>query len=312
MEQNCCYSRIMSADYETLKYFNKVAETLSFVQAANDLNIQKSLLSRKIAELESQMGVRLFHRTTRKVTLTEEGEAFLQEVHDGVKLFEQAIESAQSTRRAPQGTVRISTTVEFGIYLLEYVMPGFFETYPQVKIEWDFSGEQRNLAEHRLDLAIRTGRPPEDSLRARKIGPVEFRAYVSPSLNLPKKKIVTQEYLEQLPWLIFHRQIVKPGPNSLNLRVNGEEFTFTPKKSAPYKANNLTAIKTMIQQGYGIGFLPYFAFKKDIDAGLLKEFSPRVDVRTGTELFLVYPSKSFIPPKTKVLSDWIISRATLN
>jgi DNA-binding transcriptional LysR family regulator len=301
----------MSADYETLKYFNKVAETLSFVQAANDLNIQKSLLSRKIAELESQMGVRLFHRTTRKVTLTEEGQAFLQEVHDGVKIFEQAIESVQSTRSVPQGTVRISTTVEFGLYLLENVMPGFFEAYPLVKIEWDFSGEQRNLAQHRLDLVVRAGRPTEDSLIARKIGPVHFLAYVSPKLNVPKKKNIDIETLQQMPWVTFHRQISKPGREPLNITFNDEKHSFMPKIIAPYKANNLSAVKTMIQQGYGIGFLPHFLFRKEIEEGSLKEFSPRIEWHIGTELFLVYPSKSFIPPKTKVLSEWIISKANL-
>lgn len=301
----------MSTDYETLKYFNKVAETLSFVQAANDLNIQKSLLSRKIAELEGQMGVRLFHRTTRKVTLTEEGMAFLQEVHDGVKIFEQAIKSVQSNRSTPQGTVRISTPVEFGLYLLENVMPDFFETYPFVKIEWDFSGEQRNLALHRLDLVIRAGQPKEESLIARKIGPVHFRAYVSPKLHVSKTKKLDLEALEQMPWISFVRQSIKPGSNPIKMSINGEEYSVAPKNSAPYKANNLSAIKTMIQQGYGIGFLPHFLFRKEIEEGTLKEFSPRIEGMTGTELFLVYLSKSFVPPKTKVLIDWIISKSNL-
>jgi DNA-binding transcriptional LysR family regulator len=299
----------MNADYETLKYFYKVAKTLNFTEAANDLNIQKSLLSRKIAELESQIGVRLFHRTTRKVTLTEEGEAFFQEVRDGVKIFEQAIESVQSTRSAPQGTVRISTPIEFGLYLLEHVMPGFFEAYPLVKIEWDFSAEQRNLAQHRLDLVIRAGNPNEESLVARKIGPANFRAYVAPNYPLAKKKKIDLETLEQMPWITFNRINNKPGPDPLNLSVNGVKFLVTPKNNAPCKANNLSAIKMMIQQGEGIGFLPELIFKKEIEQGSIKEFSPRIEWMTGVELFLVYPSKSFIPPKTKVLSDWIISKS---
>lgn len=302
----------MTADYETLKYFHKVAETLSFVKAAADLNIQKSLLSRRIAELESQMGVRLFHRTTRKVTLTEEGQAFLQEVQEGVKIFEQAIESIQSTRSAPQGTVRISTPVEFGLYLLEYVMPGFFETYPLVKIDWDFSGELRNLLQHRLDLVIRGGHPKEDSLIARKIRPVQFRAFVSPNLNLPKMKKIDVESLEQLPWIVFQSQNLKPARDTIKLSIEGTEYSITRKNIAPYKANNLTAIKTIIQQGHGIGFLPHFIFEKDIKEGTIKEFSPRIEWQTQTDLFLVYPSKIFIPPKTKVLSDWIISKAGLD
>lgn len=302
----------MTADYETLKYFDKVAETLSFVQAANDLNIQKSLLSRRIAELESQMGVRLFHRTTRKVTLTEEGQAFLQEIHDGVKIFEQAIESIQSTRSAPQGTVRISTSVEFGLHLLEHVMPGFSETYPLVKIEWDFSGEQRNLLQHRLDLVIRAGHPKEDSLIAHKIGAVRFRAFVSPILKLPKVKKIDVEVLEQLPWISFHPKNIKPVRDSLKLLIEGQEYAITPKNLAPFRVNNLSAVKTLIQQGHGIGFLPHFILEKDIKEGTLKEFQPKIELITGAELFLAYPSKSFIPPKTKVLSDWIISRTRLD
>lgn len=301
----------MSADYETLKYFNKVAETLSFVKAADDLNIQKSLLSRRIAELENQLGVRLFQRTTRKVSLTEEGQAFLQEVQDGVKIFEQAIESLQSTKSAPQGTVRISTPVEFGLYLLEHVMPGFFEAYPQVKIEWDFSGEQRNLLQHRLDLVIRAGNPKEDSLIARKLGVIEFRAFVSSRFKIPKLKKIDIETLEKLPWITFHPQNLKPIREPLTLLVEGNEYAVIPKKTAPYRANNLSAVKTLIEQGHGIGFLPAILFEKEIKSGSIREFSPKIELKTSGELFLVYPSKSFVPPKTKVLSEWIISRTQL-
>lgn len=302
----------MSADFETLKYFDKVAKTLSFVQAANELNIQKSLLSRRIAELESQMGVRLFHRTTRRVALTEVGQAFLQEINQGVKIFEQAVESIQSTKSTAQGTVRISTPVEFGLYLLENVMPGFFETYPLVKVEWDLSGEQRNLAQHRLDLVIRAGHPKDESLIAKKIGPVHFRAYMSPNFKMPKTKNIDKEFLEQLPWIQFQTQNSKSESDNLKVSIDSKELNFTVKNKAGCKANNLSAIKIMIQQGIGVGFLPHFLFEKEIKAGSLKECSPRIERITGTELFLVYPSKVFIPPKTKVLSDWIISKSKLN
>jgi DNA-binding transcriptional LysR family regulator len=298
----------MSADFESLKYFSKVAETLSFVRAANDLNIQKSLLSRRIAELENQMGVRLFQRTTRKVSLTEEGEAFLQEVREGVHIFEQAIESVQSTRSAPQGTVRISTPVEFGLYLLEYVMPGFFETYPLVKIEWDFSGENRDLLQNRLDLVIRAGNPNEESLVVNKLGAVRLGAFVSPRLKIPKMKKFDIEALEQLPWIIFHPQNSNSGRETITILRDGKEFEFSPKHIAPYRVNNLSAIKTIVKQGHGIGFLPRFIFEKEIKEESIKEFLPKIEIKQDAELFLLYPSKSFIPPKTKVLSQWILSK----
>lgn len=301
----------MTADYESLKYFSKVAETLSFVQAANDLNIQKSLLSRRIAELESQMGVRLFQRTTRKVTLTEEGAAFLQEIRDGVRIFEQAIESVQSTRSAPQGTVRISTPVEFGLYLLENVMPGFFETYPLVKIDWDFSGEKRNLLQHRLDLVIRAGRPSEDSLVVRKMGSTRFHAFVSPKLKIPKMDRFDVTALEKLPWVVFHPQNAKTSRDVMKVLKDGKPTEFYPKNMAPYRANNLTAVKTIVKQGLGIGFLPQFIFEKEIKEGSIKEFSPKLELQMDTEIFLLYPSKEFIPPKTRVLSDWILAKTKL-
>jgi DNA-binding transcriptional LysR family regulator len=108
---------------------------------------------------------------------------------EGVRIFEHAIETARSTRGTPQGTVRISTPVELGLYLIENVMPGFFEKYPLVKVEWDLSGEKRNLIHHRLDLAVRAGQQPdESSMIARKMGSVRFSAFVSPTLKLPKFK----------------------------------------------------------------------------------------------------------------------------
>lgn len=301
----------MSTDYESLKYFSKLSETLSFVQAANDLNIQKSLLSRRIAELEHQMGVRLFQRTTRKVTLTEEGAAFLNEIREGVRIFEQAIESAQSTRTAPQGTVRISTPVEFGLYLLENVMPGFFEAYPLVKIDWDFSGEKRNLLQHRLDLVIRAGHPDEDSLVARKIGSVRFSAFISPKLKIPRAKSLDVAALEKLPWILFHPENKTTTRDPIKILSDGRKLEFLPKNIGSYRVNDLTAVKTLVKLGQGIGFLPEFIFEKEIKDGLIKPFSPKLEMDWDSELFLVYPSKEFIPSKTRALSEWILAKTKL-
>ncbi|WP_454780390.1 LysR family transcriptional regulator [Legionella sp. WA2022007384] len=301
----------MKVDYESIKYFNKVAEKLSFVQAANELNIQKSLLSRHIAELEKQLGVRLFHRTTRRVALTEEGQTFFQEIRDGVHIFDQAIESVQSTQSTPHGTVRISTPVELGLYLLEHVMPGFLEAYPLVKIEWDFSSEKRNLLQNRLDLVIRAGRPLEDSLVIRKIGKASFRAFASPELKIPNLENCSINIIEQLPWILFEPHNKKAG-NKIKIKKEGREFEFSPNKIASYQVNNITAVRTLIMQGIGIGFLPRLIFENEVEAGTIKELVPRIELQTDTELFLVFPSKSHISPKTRALSEWILSRIKLD
>lgn len=298
----------MKVDYESIKYFNKVAEKLSFIQAANELNIQKSLLSRRIAELEKQLGVRLFQRTTRKVALTEEGQAFFQEICDGVHIFDQAIESVQSTQSTPHGTVRISTPVELGLYLLEHVMPGFLEAYPLVKIEWDFSPEKRNLLQNRLDLVIRAGRPSEDSLVIRKLGNVAFRAFISPGLKIPELENCTVNAIEKLPWIIFEPHNKKIIGNKIPIRKEGREYEFSPNNTASYRVNNLTAVKTLIMQGHGVGFLPRFIFENEVKEGTIKELVPKIELQIDSDLFLVYPSKSYISPKTKVLSEWILSR----
>jgi len=309
-------------DYEDLRLFAKVAELQSFTKASQELRVQSSYLSRRIAQLESHLGIRLLQRTTRRVALTDEGRRFLADIHQGLRSLEQAVEAVHSTHGAPEGLVRVASPVEFGNFIIERVLPGFFDEYPGIRIEWDLSSDERNLIELGFDLAIRAGRPKEESFVIRKLGLSRFQAFVSPSFQLPRGLATKSplklaniragetEKLEQLPWVLFTPHLHSTSRDIVRYCTADRELEFRPK-NVRFRSNNLTAVRNAVIQGLGIGFLPAFMFEDEVQRRCIERFLPKLQWRPEVEFYLAYPSREHLPPKTRVLIEWIQKRVSL-
>ncbi|CAH2396732.1 LysR family transcriptional regulator [Mesorhizobium ventifaucium] len=160
--------------------FLKVVETGGFSAAARALGVRKATVSRGVAQLESELDVRLLHRTTRKVTLTALGATFHREAERGFAHLQSAEEFVRAARAEPEGRLRVSAPIYLGTHHLMDWIASFLAQHPKVSIELRLTDKHVDLVAERIDVALRTGRLPDSSLVARRLGAVEGIFVASP------------------------------------------------------------------------------------------------------------------------------------
>ena len=290
-------------DLDDIRLFVKVAELKSFVRAASDLRIQNSLLSRRVARLEAALGVRLLHRTTRKVSLTEEGALFLSETSLGLGQLNAAVDSLNSLHGAARGTIRVSSPIEIGQYLVSHLMPGFLAAYPDIQVEWDMISFDRNILENGFDVAIRVGRSHEQSIVEKKLGTLPVFALRSPKLKLDIKRKPSIEEIESLPWLHFDRGPISTQRQKMDVVVDGALKEIHPRH-VRFRTNTLTSIRDMIVAGLGVGFLPWPLAEPELAEGRIVPLLPDYLTLPDVTFHAVYPSREYLAPKVRVFLDW--------
>jgi DNA-binding transcriptional LysR family regulator len=167
---------------ETLAYleaFVRSAECGSFSKAARRLSLTPAAVSRNVAILERNLGVRLFHRSTRKLTLTEAGEGFRQAVAGNLEGLQAAIADVSSDGSEPAGTLKVSLPPTFGLGYVLPVLPGFLSRYPHVRPEWHFENRQVDLVAEGYDAAIGGGFELSPGIVARTLAPAHIIAVAS-------------------------------------------------------------------------------------------------------------------------------------
>ena len=238
---------------ESVYLFTKVLEEGSFASVARKTRIPKPTLSRRIKELEDQVGAQLLIRTTRKVSPTEVGKEFLHRAHSILAAVEDSKDLAKKNASEPQGTLRITAGVEFGLAVLSPLILKFQKKFPQVNIEIDLTGRIVDLAYEGFDLGIRIGPLDDSTLSCRKIGSFTYGLFASPSLLKSKGRITKVKELFDLPKLAFsradHKKIWK--------LVNGSNHEAIPV--APVlSSNNFWVIEKAAIDGLGVAFMPRF------------------------------------------------------
>lgn len=162
--------------------FVRVVETHSFTQAALGLGMQKSTVSRRIVQLEERLGVRLINRTTRRLRLTEVGEAYYERCRQILLDFAEAERAVMQLQQAPAGLLRISAPIEFGQWVLGRVVGAFMRQHPQITAEVELASRSVDPVEEGVDIAIQVGLPNEATLVARKLFETRRRLCASPRL----------------------------------------------------------------------------------------------------------------------------------
>ena len=280
----------------------RVVETGSFSAVAREREVSQAAVARQISQLEEHFKVRLFHRTTRKLSLTDDGQMLLglaRPVLDGVDGMEAAL-GRQSA--SPVGLVRVGVTVT-GSRFLAQRLPTLLADHPGLKVELVVSDVFGDMIEDRLDLAMRVGEVTDASLVVRRSGTASFVAVAAPSYIERKGRPSTPADLAGHTCIVHD---VGSGSNVWTFVVSEGSQQF--HVSGGFLANDVSAVRVAARSGYGIALLPLFEVLDDLRSGMLvcmlSEFpAPSIP------LSAVYPSRRHLAPRTRLVLDFILEQA---
>src|SRR3954468_1318017 len=191
-------------DLNHVAVFARVVELQSFTAAAKQLGLPKSSVSRTLSRLEDELGVRLLQRTTRKLHLTEAGQAYYERARVALTGLEEAASAATNLSAEPRGTVRLSAPADVGILNLGELVARFVRKYPLVHVEISFSSRFVDLVAEGFDLALRAGKMADSSLVARKIGSDALGIYASANYLRRRGRPKTLADLADHDCVLFH------------------------------------------------------------------------------------------------------------
>ena len=283
--------------------FNKVVETGSFSEAGRQSNLVPSSVSRRIVDLEGWVGAALFHRTTRKLNLTEAGRLFHERSRSILLDLEEARTTAAALEDTPSGLVRVSVPASLEQHIV--VATALFQArWPDVSFGLTSTDRKVDLVAEGFDIAIRAGRLADSTLRARKFAEVTRRLCASP------------QYLATAPPLNHPRDIANHSCLALRRNPGYNLWRFTDadevvevRASGQFTANTGNMLVTAARHGRGLMLSPDWIMGPPIARGELVKLLPNHTPYPATSpLHAVHPYQSFIPPKVKVFIDFLIER----
>lgn len=284
----------------SISAFAAVVEAGSFVRAAERLATSTSTLSRQIAELEQHLEVRLLNRTTRKLSLTEGGQAFYERAVQVLADLEEAEALATSSAAAPRGRLRLTCSYAMGVQRLAPAIAGFVARYPEVGFDVSVSDRIVDLVEEGFDLAIRIGQVGSDQLVARRLGNMRLLACAAPAY-------LQARGAPQIPADLAAHSVItyaySPNPRIWRLiDADGTPHEVRVTGSLQSNSGDL-AIATAIA-GLGIVFEPDFMVKPALDAGSLVRVLPAYESSPG-EIWAIYPSRRHLSAKVRLFVDYV-------
>ena len=284
-------------DLNDIVVFTKVVETKSFTGAAEQLGLPKSTVSRKLAQLEERLGVRLVQRTTRKLALTDIGEAYYERAARIVSDLQAAEQVVMDMQASPRGRLRVTAPIDLSSLFLGRIIADFNAAHPEVYVELDGSDRVVDLIEEGYDLAIRFGQLPESTLIARKLGQFQAVLCASPEYLAKHRAPQTIEELEEHDKVLF---LPSPRAQSWPL-VNGEQ-TYELSRPAKFSSNNIMAVRDAVLAGLGVSALTEFVVACDLHEGRLVQILPEWSTPPG-EINAVYPARQNLPPRLALFLD---------
>ncbi|HVZ09184.1 LysR family transcriptional regulator [Rhodopila sp.] len=286
----------------SLQSFIRVVETGSFSAVARESHVSQSAVTRQVAQLEAHFGVRLLHRTTRKLSLTDDGQALLTRARH---LLEEAAELEETfgrQRDSVSGLVRMGVPVATAM-LMTPDLTELLQRHPALSVELVVNERIEDLVAERLDLAIRLGPSGGDtSLVARALATLGASAVAAPA------------YLERCgapshpSELAQHTCILLDnGPESAHWLFSGPEGHVDVEVTSSFRSNNTLAVRQAALAGYGIALLGDALTINDIRSQRLYRLMPNFVARQR-QAYVVYPSRRNLPQRTRVVIDFVVER----
>jgi DNA-binding transcriptional LysR family regulator len=294
-------------DLNDMLYFAEVVDRGGFAAAGRALGVPKSKLSRRVAELESRLGVRLLQRTTRKLSLTEAGELYHRHSVAVREEAEAATEALAMVQTEPRGTIRIVCPLTVAQTTLGPLIPRFMQAHPQVRIEMEVSNRVVDLVQEGVDVALRVRPTLEDSgsVVVKKLGTSYGRLVASPS---QLKREGRPQSVEELSKLSTVAMSSADGKTSWKLiGPNGREHDFQHRPV--YTADDLMTLKYAVMEGTGVSIIPDYMCRRDIERGDLEIVLPEWSPRPGI-MHAVFPSRRGLVPAVRRFLDFLGEHVT--
>lgn len=291
-------------DLNDMLYFARVISEGGFTAAARTLGVPKSTLSRRIAQLEEQLGVRLLLRSTRRLTLTDVGREFLAHCETVVAGAEAARDSIEHVQQAPRGTVRLTAPMDLSRAMLAQALPEFMGMYPEVTVRLDVLNRRVDLIEEGVDVAIRVRPVIEDSsLIARPIASSVTWLVAAPRLLERLGRPSGPDRLSGYPTLSM---ALADGRYRWNLQhANGE--TATVNHDPSLITDDMLVLREAAVAGIGVAMLPGFVCHPAVVDGSLDLVLPDWHPPVG-QIHIVYPHRRGLLPAVRALVDFLADR----
>ena len=287
---------------EDMAMFVRVVEAGSITKAAEQLNIAKSAVSRRLKELETRLGSQLISRTTRQSNLTQAGEQYYQKVHHILSEVDALNEETSGTPTRIEGTLKMTAPLSFGLMHLNDVIDEYANQHPELKFELDFSDRHTDLIEEGFELAIRIRELQDSSYQAKRLALIRYALCASPEylerMGTPKTfdDLSEHEFLQYGMSKSSAIELIDEQGKKHQVAVNGK-----------IKANNGDFLREMAVKGHGIAFLPTFITYKALISGELVPILQQYQLPT-LNAYAVYPKNRFLSQRCRYLIDFIAER----
>ncbi|MEM1424939.1 MAG: LysR family transcriptional regulator [Cyanobacteria bacterium P01_H01_bin.130] len=296
--------RVKAMDISVLHLFVEVMNQGNFAAVARARNIDPSSVSRAIAGLESELGIRLFQRTTRRLSPTEAGVLYFERIEPLLEEMQRAIDVTTEMSEQPKGTLRVTASVSFGHHCIVPLLPKFTARYPDLTIDLRLTDAVVDLLAERIDVAVRLGILSDSTLMAQRLIPTYYVVCASPS------------YLQKIGSLQDPQEISRHNCLLFPLAGFRSRWIFRnqmgTRQEVPVSGNTVLSSAIALRQcaiaGMGLVLLPHWLVREELQTGQLINVFPNHEV-TATEFhtaaWLVYPSRTYVPRKVWAFMDFL-------
>jgi DNA-binding transcriptional LysR family regulator len=281
-------------DYEI---FTRVIKAGSLSAAARELHSTPAMISKRLTRLEDRLGVKLLHRTTRRLTPTEVGQSFYERVIAVLAAVADAESLATIDNDRPRGLLRVSLPTSFGRLHVAPRLKTFLDAWPELRLLVDLNDEYVDLASGGFDVAVRIGTLPDSTLIARRLAPNRRVLCASP---LYLEKFGTPRTLEDLDQ---HRLLA--AEPQMAWRLDGPDGPATYKPQSSLQTNSSELVREAVLTGLGIAFRSTWDVGSELKLGTLKRVLPAYNGAADVNIYAVYAGRRLVPPKVRAFVDFL-------
>jgi DNA-binding transcriptional LysR family regulator len=291
--------------FAAVRAFLFAADLQSFSKTAEQMALKTSTVSRYVTDLEKDLGIALFNRSTRGLVLTEGGRVFREHALTAMKAMDEARSVTSSLNLSPQGLLRVTIPTSFGRKHVVKHLPQFLEKYPRISVDLVITDDVINLIDSEVDLAVRIGALPDSQLIARRLAahrrivcasPAYIAAHGAPKAPADLSRHTALRFSRAVDdkWILVHRN--GKAKQDVSVQLNGQ-----------VRANDTDAIVVLAAAGCGIALLPAWSIASELRAGelvhLLQGWEAQT-TRSDPAVWAVYPPKKIVSSKVRAFIDF--------